>query len=181
MARSVARCSYRARKHQRWWRRDARSQSERALALRQEKLGPDHLETLHSKDSLATAYISLERPAEALSLFEEAVRLRTEKLGRAHEGSRDVALVDLVRADHLVSRVDQEDAEVLLVVGAGGLAPHVILAHTSVRPSIKRVLIWNRTAARAEALAREMQIEGVLISAVRDLDSALPEADAPVP
>ena len=71
----------------------------------------------------------------------------------------------------------REDAEVLLVVGAGGLAPHVILAHTSVRPSIKRVLIWNRTAARAEALAREMQIEGVLISAVRDLDSALPEAD----
>ena len=71
----------------------------------------------------------------------------------------------------------RQDAEVLLVVGAGGLAPHVILAHTSVRPSIKRVLIWNRTAARAEALAREMLIEGVSISVVRDLDAALPEAD----
>ena len=65
----------------------------------------------------------------------------------------------------------------LLIVGAGGLAPHVILAHTSVRPSIKRVLIWNRNAARAEALAREMPIEGVSISAVHDLDAALPEAD----
>lgn len=71
----------------------------------------------------------------------------------------------------------REDSEVLLVIGAGGLAPHVILAHTSVRPSIKRVLIWNRTPARAEALAREMQITGVLISAVHNLDAALPEAD----
>jgi ornithine cyclodeaminase/alanine dehydrogenase-like protein (mu-crystallin family) len=71
----------------------------------------------------------------------------------------------------------REDAEVLLVIGAGGLAPHVILAHTSVRPSIRRVLIWNRTAARAEALARELSLDGLSISAVHDLDAALPEAD----
>ena len=39
----------------------------------------------------------------------------------------------------------------LLVVGAGGLSPHVAMAHIAARPSIARVRIWNRTAARAEA------------------------------
>jgi len=42
-----------------------------------------------------------------------------------------------------------------LAIGAGGPAPHVILAYTDVRPSIRCVLFWDRTAARAEALARE--------------------------
>ena len=31
------------------------------------------------------------------------------------------------------------------MVGAGGLAPHLVAAHRAVRPSIERVLIWNRT------------------------------------
>lgn len=71
----------------------------------------------------------------------------------------------------------REDAKTLLVVGAGGLAPHVMAAHCAARPSIRRVLIWNRTAARAEALARRVALPGVQVSAVRAIDEAVAEAD----
>jgi ornithine cyclodeaminase len=75
---------------------------------------------------------------------------------------------------HFLAR---EDAQVLLVVGAGGLASHVAEAHTSIRPSIRRVLIWNRTPARAEALACRLMLPGIEVSAVGDLDAAVMEAD----
>ena len=47
-------------------------------------------------------------------------------------------------------------ANSLLMVGAGAMAPHLIRAHMAVCPSIREVTIWNRTTARAEALAVEM-------------------------
>ncbi|XP_010671595.2 protein SAR DEFICIENT 4 [Beta vulgaris subsp. vulgaris] len=57
------------------------------------------------------------------------------------------------------------DSHVLVMVGSGNLSPHLITAHLSVRPSIKRVIIWNRTAEKAAALAdrltREKGFEGV--------------------
>lgn len=65
----------------------------------------------------------------------------------------------------------------LLVVGAGGLAPHVIAAHRAARPSIARVLIWNRTISRAEALAERTVSDGIAATAVPDLDAAVAEAD----
>ena len=71
----------------------------------------------------------------------------------------------------------REDAETLLVVGAGGLAPHVMQAHLAARPSLSRILIWNRTAARAEALAGSSARAGVEISATRDLNGAVGQAD----
>ena len=69
------------------------------------------------------------------------------------------------------------DAATLLVVGAGGLAPHVAMAHTSVRPSVREVLVWNRTHRRAEALAGELPLPGVQVRAVADLDAAVARAD----
>jgi ornithine cyclodeaminase/alanine dehydrogenase-like protein (mu-crystallin family) len=71
----------------------------------------------------------------------------------------------------------RKDAKVLLVVGAGGLAPHMIAAHCSVRPSIERALIWNRTFARAEALAKTTSESGLSTEAVGDLDAAVAQAD----
>lgn len=47
----------------------------------------------------------------------------------------------------------RQDVRTLLVVGAGGLAPHLVAAHRAVRPSIDEVLVWNRTPVRAAALA----------------------------
>src|SRR5437667_5067237 len=38
----------------------------------------------------------------------------------------------------------------LLVVGAGEMAPRLVHAHLAVRPSVERVLIWNRHAEGAQ-------------------------------
>lgn len=70
-----------------------------------------------------------------------------------------------------------EDARELLVVGAGGLAPHSVMAHRAARPSLTRIRIWNRTAARAQALADRLCADGVDASAAHDLDAAVHTAD----
>lgn len=71
----------------------------------------------------------------------------------------------------------RKDARVLLVAGAGGLAPHVIEAHRAVRPTIERVLIWNRNPARAQALKAALYADEPQVAVADDLDEALPEAD----
>jgi ornithine cyclodeaminase len=86
---------------------------------------------------------------------------------------RKTAADSALGADYLARR----DAEVLLVVGAGGLGPHVAMAHTSARPSIRRVLIWNRTLARAKHLAQRLEIANASVEAVSDLDAAVVQAD----
>jgi len=64
------------------------------------------------------------------------------------------------------------DVSTLLMVGAGGLAPHLIAAHRGVRPSIERVLVWNRTRSRAEQVAAAAGGEVVV-----DLEEAAGRAD----
>lgn len=76
-------------------------------------------------------------------------------------------------ADYLA----RQDAATLLMVGAGNQAPHQIMAHSAVRPSLKRVLLWNRTAAKAERLARSLRLDGVELAAVDDLARAVAAAD----
>jgi ornithine cyclodeaminase len=67
--------------------------------------------------------------------------------------------------------------ETLLVMGAGGISKWLARAHRTVRPSLGRVLIWNRTAARAEEAAGELRHEGIAAIAVTDLGAATREAD----
>ena len=69
--------------------------------------------------------------------------------------------------------LSRDDSRTLLMIGAGGLARHLIAAHRAVRPSIDRVLIWNRTPDKAEALVAV----GVADSVVDDLDAAVNSAD----
>ncbi|MCW0001045.1 ornithine cyclodeaminase [Pararhizobium sp. YC-54] len=76
-----------------------------------------------------------------------------------------------------VDLLARKDAKVLLVLGAGGLAPHVIEAHTSVRPSISRVMIWNRNPQKATDLAARLKHLPIDISAVDNLNDALAQAD----
>lgn len=71
----------------------------------------------------------------------------------------------------------REDAQTLLVVGAGGLAPHVLAAHRAARRSIRKVLIWNRTIARAQALAEGLRDTEIEIVVAKDLDVAVAAAD----
>lgn len=85
---------------------------------------------------------------------------------------RRTACASALAADHLARR----DARHLLLIGAGALAPHLARAHRAVR-GIERVSVWNRTAARAEALADALRREGIAATATRDLPGALAEAD----
>ena len=65
----------------------------------------------------------------------------------------------------------------LLIVGAGEMSVRLVHAHRAVRPSLQRVLIWNRTAERAAAVAARLVVEGIASSAVDDLAAATGLAD----
>lgn len=71
----------------------------------------------------------------------------------------------------------REDAGTLLVLGAGALAPHAAAAHCAARPSIRRVMIWNRTPSGAQAVAEALRAEGLDAESVTDLDRAVERAD----
>lgn len=81
---------------------------------------------------------------------------------------------DSALGSQLLSR---EDSENFLMIGAGGLAPYLVQAHLSVRPGIKRVQIWNRTAANAETLVKHLAELGIKAEVAADLDQAVSEAD----
>lgn len=46
------------------------------------------------------------------------------------------------------------------MVGAGSLAPHLIKAHLSAIPSLRKVIIWNRTVEKATTLANKLSQSG---------------------
>ncbi len=71
----------------------------------------------------------------------------------------------------------REDAEEFLMIGAGGLAPYLVRAHLTVRPGIRRVTIWNRTAANAAKLAAALSKDGIPAETTDDLDAAVARAD----
>ena len=70
-----------------------------------------------------------------------------------------------------------ENTQTLLVVGAGAMAPFLVRAHRTARPSLRRVIIWNRTAERAAALAASLCGEGIEAETTTDLDVATRAAD----
>jgi ornithine cyclodeaminase/alanine dehydrogenase-like protein (mu-crystallin family) len=76
-------------------------------------------------------------------------------------------------ADYLARR----DGTTLLMMGAGEQAPWMIAAHRVARPGIKRILVWNRSAAGAEALAARLRGDGLDATAVSDPQAATGEAD----
>ena len=69
------------------------------------------------------------------------------------------------------------DAGRLLMVGAGVMAGALIPAHLAVRPSIREVVIWNRSPDRATALAATLDLPGVEVTATTDLEQAARRAD----
>ncbi|MEM8743772.1 MAG: dehydrogenase [Pseudomonadota bacterium] len=73
--------------------------------------------------------------------------------------------------------LSREDAETLVVFGAGGLAPWLVRAHCVVRPSLKRALVWNRTSGRAEAMADELSQDGMSVEVASDPETAVRRAD----
>ena len=69
--------------------------------------------------------------------------------------------------------LSRTDSRTLLMIGAGGLAPHLIAAHRTVRPSIEWVVAWNRTSDKAERLLAD----GVVDEIAEDLGDAVANAD----
>jgi ornithine cyclodeaminase/alanine dehydrogenase-like protein (mu-crystallin family) len=67
------------------------------------------------------------------------------------------------------------DAHALLMVGAGALAPHLIRAYQAIRPGLQQVRVWNRTPAKAQAVAAA--VTGIPAAATTDLQAAVRAAD----
>ena len=66
-----------------------------------------------------------------------------------------------------------EAPDTLTVVGAGAMAPWLVRAHRCVRPSLRRVLVWNRTPERARDVADRLCGEGIDAEAAGDLEAAV--------
>jgi ornithine cyclodeaminase len=82
------------------------------------------------------------------------------------------AATSALAARHLA----REDAEHLVMIGAGALSPHLVRAHRTVRP-IARVTLWNRTRSRAIGTAFALTAAGIQTAIADDLEAAVREAD----
>jgi ornithine cyclodeaminase len=76
------------------------------------------------------------------------------------------------------SMLSRPDAGTLLMIGAGRMASALVSAHVHVRP-ISRILLWNRTRARAEELASDIRTadRAKEIRVYDDLPEAVRQAD----
>ena len=85
---------------------------------------------------------------------------------------RRTACASALAADYLAKK----NADTLLMIGTGNLAPHMIRAHCVVR-DYSRILIWGRNEEKAERLALSLDIKDKEIVAKNDLKEALNVAD----
>ena len=70
------------------------------------------------------------------------------------------------------SYLARADAERLLIVGTGALAPQLVEAHARVRP-IRNVLIWGRDKDKAAKLAHRLDRRNLKVAATDDLAGAV--------
>ena len=70
-----------------------------------------------------------------------------------------------------------ESPSTLLIVGAGAMASRLVHAHRVARPSIRRVVVWNRTRERAVRLVASLAADGIAAEVRDDLAAATREAD----
>lgn len=73
--------------------------------------------------------------------------------------------------------LSRKDARTLAIAGAGGLSSWLVRGHCAARPSIERVLIWNRTPERARLLADRLNGEGISAGVVSQFEDAVRKAD----
>ncbi|MCU9850352.1 ornithine cyclodeaminase [Defluviimonas sp. WL0024] len=81
---------------------------------------------------------------------------------------------DSALGSRLLSRAD---SETLLVLGAGPISEALVDAHLHARPSLKRVLLWNRTASRLKPVQDRLLSAGHRAEIVSDLREAISQAD----
>ncbi len=71
----------------------------------------------------------------------------------------------------------RHDVETLLMIGAGAMAEPLIRAHLSVRPMIRKVILWNRSQGRLEQLNRRLNDLAQTVEMTLDLDDFVSDAD----
>ncbi len=71
----------------------------------------------------------------------------------------------------------RKDVKTLAMIGAGAMSEPLVRAHLSVRPSIERIVLGNRTRARAEGLAARLADTGRAVEIAEGIDAAVAEGD----
>lgn len=106
------------------------------------------------------------------ALFDATTGLPLAVLDGTELTRRRTAAASALAARYLA----RADATRLLMVGTGGLAPHIIESHAAVRP-IDGVRIWGRRTEAADALASGFAHHPFEVQAVGDLQAAVRWAD----
>ena len=73
--------------------------------------------------------------------------------------------------------LSREDSTVLLVLGGGPVARALTAAYLHIRPSIREVLLWNRSPDKLEASCADLARSNIRVQVVTDLDAAVARAD----
>jgi len=72
--------------------------------------------------------------------------------------------------------LSRKDSSSMLMVGTGALAPELIVAHCQTR-DIKTVQVWGRDFSKAQKIADDLQINGVEIIPIKNLEAGVKESD----
>lgn len=86
---------------------------------------------------------------------------------------RRTAAASALAAQHLA----RPDAERLLVIGTGRLAPWMAQAHVALQPDLAHVEVWGRNADAAEDVVEALREEGIDAEVALDLRAAVEKAD----
>ena len=71
----------------------------------------------------------------------------------------------------------RKDVKIMLMIGAGGMAEHLIEAHYSLRPCLQKIMIWNRTPSRCNTVIEQLEKKGISVQQIDNLDDAISQAD----
>lgn len=74
------------------------------------------------------------------------------------------------------SYLSRENASSMLMIGTGALSTNLIMAHASVRP-IKRVYVWGRNFAKAQAVCDKLSNETFKITAIETIAEVISNVD----
>lgn len=75
------------------------------------------------------------------------------------------------------SILSADDSKTLLVIGAGPIAVALAQAHVHARPSIERIMLWNRTVQKLDHVARSLTQLDREIDIAANVDDAVSQAD----
>ncbi|MDH3388496.1 MAG: hypothetical protein OEN02_11375 [Gammaproteobacteria bacterium] len=75
--------------------------------------------------------------------------------------------------------LSRENVASMLMIGAGQMAPHLVSAHCELRPSLKRVEIWNRTHEKAQQLCASLapKFPRISFTSVSEIEPSARSAD----